>query len=112
MTEEKPSEKAEEQPKEELNPEKGKGEELKRKEEELEKREADLKKREADLNGLGATIKAEYERKIEQQKADYEKRLEDRNEIIKQLSSESEKEQRPTFLEKLNKERELQNKKW
>lgn len=104
-----------EDPKEEPKegkPEGAKGEELKKREEELDEREADLRKREADLNGLGEKIRNEYERKIEQQREEFAKRLKDREEIIKQLSSESEDKPRPTLLEKLNEERARQNKKW
>ena len=75
---------------------------LKAKEGELQKKEEEIKQREADAENIGATIKAEYE-----------KRLEARNEVIKQLSAGEEKAPAaPTFIERMNEKRKMQNKKW
>ena len=88
-------------------------ESLKAKEGELQKKEEEIKQREADAENIGATIKAEYEKRLEAQKAEYEKRLESRDEVIKQLSAgEEQKPAAPTFIERMNEKRQMQNKKW
>ena len=112
MTEEKEKQEAEKQLQPTANADEQKGEELKKKEEEHKKKEAELEKREADLKDVGSKIKAEYEKRLESQKAEFESRLKDRDEIIEQLTNGEEKQPQPTFMEKLNHEREINNKKW
>ena len=92
---------------------KQKEEELTKKEAELTEKEASIAKREEDVNNIVSDLKAEFEKKLEDQKAEFDQRLKDREEMIKQLTGGRKKpETAPSFIEEMNKKRELQNKKW
>lgn len=86
---------------------------LNEREGELAKKEDELRQREADAENIGATMKAEYEKRLESQKAEYERRLQARDDVIKQLSSgQDSTAAAPSFMERLNERREKNNRKW
>lgn len=87
--------------------------ELKTKEEGLNEREAAISKREADASSIAETIKKEFEDREEAQKKEFEERLKTRDEMIKQLAAgEDNAPAQPSFIERMNQKREMQNKKW
>lgn len=82
--------------------------ELTKKEENLNERETTLAKREADTGTIAATIKEEYEKKLQTQREEYEERLKQRNEVIKQLAADGGKVDDETPFTELNKRRNMQ----
>lgn len=89
-----------------------KGSELQKKEDELKAHEEELSRHEADAGKLAAQVKEEFEKKLTAQKADFEKRLIQREEVIKQLSAGEQSHPAPSFIDRMNEKREMQNKKW
>ena len=92
---------------------KAKEDELQKKEGELQKKEEELKQREDDAEKIGSTIRDTYEERLNKQSEVYEQRLKARDEVIKQLSAGEEKAPAaPSFIERMNEKRQMQNKKW
>ena len=96
-------------------------EELKQKEAELTERENALNEREEALSDkekdtqfLYKQIKEEYENKLLKQHDKYEERLKEREKVISQLltGDGDANKPKPTIIDKINAQRQAQNKKW
>lgn len=78
----------------------------------LDEREKALDEKAKDLENVTATIKKEYDAKIEKMKQEYDERLKNRDEVIEQLAKGEEEAPQPTFMDVLNAHRKEQMKKW
>ena len=78
----------------------------------LDEREKALDEKAKDLENVTATLRKEYDEKVEKIKADYEVRLKNRDEVIEQLAKGEDETPQPTFMDVLNAHRKQQIKKW
>lgn len=81
-------------------------------EEKVETEEKETEEKGEDVATLIARIKAEYDKKLNEQKTEYEKKVAERDDIIIQLinGKDAETPTKTSFVDKINKQREF--KKW
>ena len=84
---------------------------LTEKETELSERETALE--ESDTGKMVKKVKEGYEKKMADQQAEFDKRLKNREAVINNLLENGDpNEPQPTFVDKINAQRNAQNKKW
>ena len=91
---------------------KGTEKELEERAKALDEREKALDEKAKDLENVTATLRKEYDEKVEKIKADYEVRLKNRDEVIEQLAKGEDEQPQPSFMDVLNAHRKEQIKKW